>query len=217
MNLSHLQILHATPGADIWNGNAAITIDGFRALVTIDSCKIQSDSGRGLVVTNKAELQMERSSIVNCAATGFYLGDWGSRARIASSNIIRCGFGDIALQNPSNEEEREEREAFLDQLAVHAITGETISRNQIEVVPPGHSGVYIESAMAWIEDTLVAGNSLTGLSVVRSGFVNLSGSDVTENGGGHEEQVMVEDLHDVRENVQVCLLFIFCQLVQCVN
>jgi hypothetical protein len=76
VKLSHLQILHATPGADIWNGNTAIMIDGLRAQVTIDSCKVQSDSGRGLVVTNKAELQMTRSSIVNCAATGFYLGDW---------------------------------------------------------------------------------------------------------------------------------------------
>lgn len=76
VKLSHLQILHATPGADIWNGNTAIMIDGLRAQVIIDSCKIQSDSGRGLVVTNQAELQMTHSSIVNCAATGFYLGDW---------------------------------------------------------------------------------------------------------------------------------------------
>jgi hypothetical protein len=57
--------------------------------------------------------------------------------------------------------------------------------------------------MAWIEDTLIAGNSLTGLSVVRSGFVNLSGSDITENGGGQEEQVMIEDLHDVRDEVNL--------------
>lgn len=75
VKLSYLQILHATPGADIWNGNTAIMVDGFGAQVTIDSCKIQSDSGRGLVVTNKAELQMTRSSIVDCAATGFYVGD----------------------------------------------------------------------------------------------------------------------------------------------
>lgn len=130
----------------------------------------------------------------------------GSRARIASSNIVRCGFGDIALQDPDTEEEREERDAFLAQLAVHAATGQRIPRDQIEVVPAGHSGVYIESAMAWIEDTLIAGNSLTGVSVVRSGLVNLSGSDVTGNGCGYEEQIMVEDLHDVRENVQVCFL-----------
>ena len=76
LTLSHLQILHSTPGADIWNGNTAIHIDGLRAQVHIDSCKVQSDSGRGIVVTNQAELQMNHSSIVNCAATGFYIGDW---------------------------------------------------------------------------------------------------------------------------------------------
>ena len=76
VKLSHLQILHSTPGADIWGGNTAMLIDGLRAQVVVDSCKIQSDSGRGVVVTNQAELLMTRSSIVNCAATGFYLGDW---------------------------------------------------------------------------------------------------------------------------------------------
>ena len=76
LTLSHLQIMNSTPGADIWNGNTAIQIDGLRAQVHIDSCKIQSDSGRGIVVTNQAELQMNHSSIVNCAATGFYIGDW---------------------------------------------------------------------------------------------------------------------------------------------
>ena len=57
--------------------------------------------------------------------------------------------------------------------------------------------------MAWIEDSLIAGNFLTGVSVVRSGFLNLSGSDVTENGGGQEEQIMVEDIHDVRDQVHL--------------
>jgi hypothetical protein len=122
----------------------------------------ESDSGRGLVVTNQAELQMTHSSIVNCAATGFYLGDWcallvsdhcfvlftlltfclfrGSRARISSSNIVRCGFGDIALQQPTSEEERVTRDEFLSQFTASTRTGHPIPRNQIELVPPGHSG-----------------------------------------------------------------------------
>ena len=75
VKLSHLQILHSTPGADIWGGNTAVLLDGLRAQAVVHCCKIQSDSGRGVVVTNQAELQMTHSSIVNCAATGFYLGD----------------------------------------------------------------------------------------------------------------------------------------------
>jgi hypothetical protein len=41
VKISHLQILHSTPGADIWGGNTAILIDGPRAQVFIDSCKIR--------------------------------------------------------------------------------------------------------------------------------------------------------------------------------
>ena len=134
------------------------------------------------------------------------------------------------MQEPSSEEERVERDALWDLLVVRATTGQSTPMNRIEVVPPGHSGedamnidnlfrsclhlkiyvlvflgqgVYVESSIAWIEDTLIAGNYLTGVSVVRSGFVNLSGSDITENGGRNEEQIMIEDLHDVRENVRL--------------
>ena len=46
LTLSNLQIMNSTPGADIWNGNTAIQIDGLRAQVHIDSCKIQSEHNR---------------------------------------------------------------------------------------------------------------------------------------------------------------------------
>ena len=51
--------------------------------------------------------------------------------------------------------------------------------------------------MCWIDDSLLAGNCLTGLSVVRGGFVSLSGSDITEN--GHTAPILIEDAHDVRD------------------
>lgn len=51
--------------------------------------------------------------------------------------------------------------------------------------------------MCWIDDCLLAGNCLTGLSVVRGGVVSLSGSDVTEN--GHDSPVLIEDRFDVRD------------------
>ena len=46
--------------------------------------------------------------------------------------------------------------------------------------------------------------SITGISVVRSGVLNLSGSDITGNGHEHgkEQQIMIEDLHDVRDQVR---------------
>ena len=53
--------------------------------------------------------------------------------------------------------------------------------------------------MCWVDDSLLAGNWLTGLSVVRGGFVSLSGSDITAN--GHQAAappILIEDAHDVR-------------------
>lgn len=160
VRLSHLRILHSTRGADIWNGNTAVIVEGPRAQVIIDSCIMQSSTGRGVVVTQQAVCELYGTTIVDCAATGFYLGDWGSRAMISGCNIIRNGFG-----------------------------------NQ-ETVPSGHSGVYVESSMAWVEDSLVAGNCLTGLSVVRGGFLSLSDSDITENG---QTAILIEDAHDLRD------------------
>ena len=61
------------------------------------------------------------------------------------------------------------------------------------------TGVYIESSMCWIDDSLLAGNCLTGLSVVRGGFVSLSGSDITQNGQqAAAPPILIEDAHDVR-------------------
>lgn len=79
VKLSYLNIVHCTKGSDIWGGNSAIMTEGSRAQLLIDNCVIQSHSGRGLVVTNQAEIQMTLCSVVDCAATGLYVGDWGSR------------------------------------------------------------------------------------------------------------------------------------------
>lgn len=54
VRLSHLRVLHSSLGADIWGGNIAILVEGLRAQVEIESCVLQSDSGRRLVVTNQA-------------------------------------------------------------------------------------------------------------------------------------------------------------------
>ena len=126
----------------------------------------------------------------------------GSRARISGCNIVRNGFGSKRQPHSSNIDEAD----------------------QLPVVPSGHSGklcsyesifcsvfhltltititskgVYIESSMCWVDDSLLAGNCLTGLSVVRGGFVSLSGSDITENGQqAAAPPILIEDAHDVR-------------------
>ena len=46
IRLSYLRILHSVPGSDIWSGNCAVRVDGIGAHLILDSCALQSDSGR---------------------------------------------------------------------------------------------------------------------------------------------------------------------------
>lgn len=55
--------------------------------------------------------------------------------------------------------------------------------------------MYVETGTAIIEDTLVASNSLTGISVVREGFVRIGKSDIILNG---TEPIEVADALDIQ-------------------
>lgn len=169
--LHHLTILHSSRGSDIWNGNCALFCHGDLTHTLIDSCSIQSDSGRGVVVTDGAYLKLSRSSVHDCAATGLYVGDVDSSVEITRCNILWNGFGGSSSNNSSTESD--ERAPSLS-----------------SVVPWGHSGLYVEAAKAEIKDTLLAGNCLTGISVVRHGCVHICGCDVTTNG---QEPIVVFD------------------------
>ena len=168
--LSNVQLLHSTMGSDIWGGNCAVLVEGRKSRLRLTSCCIQSESGRGVVATNGSYLEMKEGSVIHdCAATGLYLGDSDSVANISGCNIIRNGGGS-----------RRPLPTELD----------NFDENDIDRVPAGHSGVYIEAGRAFVENSLVAGNSLTGVSIVRGGGVMISGCDVTENGS---ESILVED------------------------
>lgn len=168
-SLSHVQLLHSTEGSDIWGGNCAIMVEGRKSRLNITSCCIQSESGRGVVAVDGSFLQVENTVIHDCAATGLYLGDHDSIANVKGCNLIRNGGGSrraLRTDEDGNEED------------------------DLDRVPAGHSGMYVEAGRAFVEDSLVAGNSLTGLSIVRGGGVIVSGSDITENGS---EAILVED------------------------
>jgi hypothetical protein len=166
VSLRNLTILHFSRGSDIWNGNCAVRCHGNLTHSVLDGCSIQSDSGRGIVITNGASLKMVRSTVHDCAATGLYVGDLDSILEISHCNILRNGFG-----APPTVEELEEDPPT-------------------PTVPSGHSGLYVEAAEAEIRNILLAGNCLTGLSVVRHGMVHISGSDITGNG---QEPIVVFD------------------------
>lgn len=176
--LSNVQLLHSTEGSDIWGGNCAVLVEGRKSRLSITSCCIQSESGRGLVAVNGSFLEVKSTVIHDCAATGLYLGDNDSTANVSGCNLIRNGGGS---RRPLRSDADDSDEDDADR------------------VPAGHSGMYVEAGRAFVEDCLVAGNSLTGLSIVRGGGVIISGCDVTENGS---DPILVEDASELEASVQ---------------
>ncbi len=167
VSLQNLTLLHYSEGTDLWHGNCAVYCHGDLTHTYLDRCSIQSDSGRGIVVSNGAEVIVARSTIHDCAATGVYMGDAGSSLDIITSNIIRNGYG------------RRPREA-TDGIQPRTPT-----------IQAGHSGLYVEDSDCEIRNSLVAQNCLTGLSVVRDGNVHLCHN--TFIGNGAEPVVIFQD------------------------
>lgn len=201
LTLTHLQILHYTLGNDIWSGNCAVFVDYYSSL-SMHNCDVQSDSGRGVVATKGGKVEIHESIIHDCAATGLYVGDPQSVGVVVKSNIIRNGFG---TRRPNKKEwfspatsntspSSTAIETDMDVVDInHAmmIDGPSLA---VEIVPPGHSGMYVETANASVMDCLISANSLTGLSVVDNGRCTLSGSDITKN-GAEPITVIDEALH----------------------
>jgi hypothetical protein len=159
VSLQNLALLHYSEGTDLWHGNSAVYCHGDLTHTYVDGCSIQSDSGRGIVISNGAEVIVARSTIHDCAATGIYLGGDESSLDIITSNIIRNGFGRRPLETADDEQPR------------------------TPAVQAGHSGLYVEAADAEIRNTLVADNCLSGLTVVRDGTVKFCHNTFVGNGG----------------------------------
>jgi len=164
LELRNISFCHDTRGGgDIWNESTACLVDGPNILLTLQSCNVQSASGRGIVVTRGARLWVRDSAIHDCAATGVYVGDVRSSCLIQRSNFIRCGFGK--------------------KYDSHSHLYSDLSGSESMDVDSGHSGVYVEATLeVTFDDSLVAGNSFTGISVVRCGAAALQNSDVLDNG-----------------------------------
>lgn len=200
LEVKNISLYHYAKGNNIWVGNTVVRVDGSNTLLTLRSCSLQSDSGRGVVVTRGGRLWMNDSTVHDCAATGIYIGDRKTSSLIQNCDIIRCGFG-TRRQESCN-----------------------IDTKSIPLVPPGHSGIYVEATIGVvIDDSLVAGNSLTGLSVVRCGVTALRHCHIIENGAapvGFEEPadalflgLQDDDRNMIRGNLKDLGGNIFGQLV----
>jgi hypothetical protein len=158
LTLKGLDLIHASEGADLWNGNAAVDISASSgskevtrstAMVTIQDCSIRSASGRGVSVRGQACVTIRNSCIHNCAATGVYIAGQDARLSIRQSDIVRNGQG------------------------THVYAG----------VRRGHSGLYLEAGTVTLRQSSIAHNTATGISVVAAGknVLRISDSDILAN------------------------------------
>jgi hypothetical protein len=107
----------------------------------MQGCKICSESGRGVVLLTGSTMNMTNCTIADCAATGCYVSDPGTTFLLSASNIIRNGIGTRRSSS---------------------LASSSGSMEFYDFVPPGHSGLYIESAKSVIDNCLISGNLLTG-------------------------------------------------------
>jgi hypothetical protein len=164
-----LKFLHYANGTDIWNGNAAIQVQGpfhkhqplpivrpsIPPTAHVIDCDIQSLSGRGMVSIDGGITRVDGCNIHNCAATGLYLGGIGSVATVTRTDVYENGNG--------NERARQQ--------------GRTnVSR--------GHSGIYVEQGIARVRDCNISKNSLTGMSGIHQekATLQIENSDIISNG-----------------------------------
>ena len=197
VTLEHVSIYHSSLGNDIWNGNCAIYCRGEDSHTRLVNCSIQSDSGRGVVITSGASMEISKTTIHDCAATGLYVGGQTSLVEVHNSNIIRCGFGATQRSNQAcTAGDREQLDRNHDGSSTASVSSSSSTTEadppRHPSIPSGHSGIYIEGAEAEVADTLVAGNCLTGLCLVKNGLAHLSGCDVTENGTGPMVEITEE-------------------------
>jgi hypothetical protein len=155
---------------------------------------------------------MNTTTVHDCAATGIYIGDLFSNAYIERSNIIRNGGGTrppLAIlsntlengvttiaparihENFEHSDTDDHTDEFLDHIDLPMHHHDNDDHH---LVPPGHSGMYLETSTAIVKDCLLRNNSLTGLSVVRGGKIKISICDIFDNGS---DPVTIEDAHDV--------------------
>mmetsp|Transcript_49205 Transcript_49205/g.96224 ORF Transcript_49205/g.96224 Transcript_49205/m.96224 type:complete len:489 (+) Transcript_49205:63-1529(+) len=91
ITLTRIRAVHRSFGDDLWNGNCALFVNRGRA--EIRQCSFQSDSGRGVVVSNGGMLSMDTCVVHDCAATGIYAGDYGTKATLTRTEVVRNGRG----------------------------------------------------------------------------------------------------------------------------
>lgn len=191
LQLQGIYLRHNSPGTDIWSTNTNILVEGSRTSIKITNCVVESVTGRGIVVSNGASAELDGTTVVNCAGTGLYVGDEGSTAFLSFCNVVSNGFGGrrISLLAAPGMIPKPLHELLEDHVTCpmellpegEDDDGTWLSRR---VVPPGHSGIYVEHSEIHVEHSFVGRNCLDGITVVRDGVLRLDACDIMTNTNG---------------------------------
>lgn len=154
LSLCNLHILHSSLGMDIWNGNAAIQLQPTTPTTTkqasceLNNCLVTSKSGRGIVCMDGASVQLTKSAVYKCAATGVYIGGFSSRAVLKECDVLLNGMGSRLLGGIA----RGHSGIYVEQ-GMAKICQSSICHNSltgISVVSPDHASLHLEaSELVW--------------------------------------------------------------------
>jgi hypothetical protein len=183
--LNNVEIQHNSHGIDIWNGNAAIQVQpqqgedgvplrrGPRPCAMLQSVKVTSRSGRGIVNIDGGKIVLRGCAFHDCAATGIYVGGQGSQAEIEHTDVIRNGIGNISGRRGIA---RGHSGVYLEQ-GVASIRECNISFNTLT----GISSVSSDNSFLTLEDSDLALNGTFQLEMPALGTIARRRSVVRNN------------------------------------
>jgi hypothetical protein len=165
----------------------------------LSQCHITSQSGRGVVVMDGGRVAMQRCSVVNCAATGVYIGGSPPSAAAAPAappepRRSRADLKDSRVSGNGIGGYYREALALLPTGGAGGGGARGLLRNRIPrrtpVIARGHSGVYLEQGDCHIATSVIRSNVLTGISAVGDqARLVVTGSTLASNGAQQLETV----------------------------
>ena len=153
--LKNVEIQHNSHGIDIWNGNAAVQIqpplssDDIPVVVNprpsamLERVKILSQSGRGVVNIDGGKVVIRNSAVIDCAATGVYIGGPGSQALVEHTDVLRNGVGNRSRRGIARGHSGIYLEQGFARIVDCAISGNTLTG--ISAVSPENAVLNLEN------------------------------------------------------------------------
>jgi Right handed beta helix region len=138
----------------------------------LDSVKITSRSGRGLVNIDGGSVTVFNSAVYHCAATGIYVGGAGSQALVEGCDVVANGIGNRARRGVA----RGHSGVYLEQGRA-VIRNCNISSNSLS----GISSLHTENAILTLEDSDVTANGTLQLELPPANSLSRERTTIGEN------------------------------------